>query len=271
MSHKLAKQRRAEGRDRKTLTHQRQLRELVVPKSSFAVVPAHRVVQYLAVREQLDDYLLGDDGLLKILPAAAYERFDPDFRALWCKEMGYHLLPTVELVDWLRSEIGDASAIEICAGAGVLGQALGVPSIDWDVCGRFPAAKACYLGLANPGAAEAIPIIGPRCERIEAMEAIAKYRPQVVFGGYVTQRLYPGEPDWMAGSAFGVEECTLIKCVRKYIVLSTRTTQQDKRIFRQRTRELSPPWLVTRHPDPAAALISVWGKPRANDRRGSAA
>ncbi len=72
MSHKLAKQRRAEGRDRKTLTHQRQLRELVVPKSSFAVVPAHRVVQYLAVREQLDDYLLGDDGLLKILPAAAY-------------------------------------------------------------------------------------------------------------------------------------------------------------------------------------------------------
>lgn len=254
MGHKNAKLRRVEGRDRKTLTNQRQIRQLLTPNSAHAVIPHEAYFEYTANRDRLDEYLLGPDGLLKILPAAAYESIPPHFKALWCKEMGYHLLPTVELVDWLRKEIGAAAAIEICAGSGVLGRALGVPSIDWDVCARFPVAKMFYKIHAH----EATPMIGAHCERIEAMEALAKYRPKVVFGGYITQRVYPGEPDTMPGSMYGVEERALIRCVERYIVISTRTTQCNKRIFRQVHREISPSWLITRHPDPTAPLISIW-------------
>jgi len=204
----------------------------------------------------MDDLLLGEDGLLRVLPAAEYAGIPRPFLMLWAGEMGYHLFPTTELVEWLRQEIGGARAIEICAGAGVLGRALGVRCIDWDVCGRFPEALAHYrLFRQTP------PVIGSHCEKIEALEAVAKYEPEVVFGGYVTQRLHAGDPSHTAASFAGVDERILIECVRKYIVIGSHATHGSKRIWKDRARELSPSWVVSRSPDPADTLIAVWENP----------
>lgn len=256
MGHKRAKQRRRLGTDRRALKEIRDIEGLSRPKSpqtEFELDELRKLAEWLPA---LDENLLGNDGLLRVLPSEGYSAFPRRALQVWAHELGYHLFPTEELVGWLRQEIGGLPAIEICAGAGVLGRALEVPCVDWNVCKRFPAAKAFYQMNGQP-----MPMIGSHCEDIEALEAVAKYRPHVVFGAYITQRVYASEPTTTPGSAYGVDERTLIRVVRKYIAIGQRRLMQDKRIWRQRTQELTPSWLVTRTADPADQLIAVWDNP----------
>lgn len=253
MSGKRAKERRRSGQDRRQVSFQKSLQGLLTPKTHVTKFGPEVLMLYQASRSSLDDLLLGSDGLLRVLPAREYERVPRPLLMLWAMELGYHLLPTQELVDWLRSEVGGGTAIEICAGHGVLGRALGVPCIDWNVARRFPWVAAMYAAQGQP-----TPVVGSHCEELEAMEAVAKYRPDVVFGGYVTQRQYPGEPTTKAGSAYGVDERSLLRHVRKYVVIGSRTTHGGKRIWQDRARDFCPSWVVSRCPDPSDQVIVVW-------------
>lgn len=256
MSGKRAREARRTNQDRKTLSLQQNLESIVRPNGPFTVFDPQLVATYKGVRPQIDDLLLGDDGLLRLLPAAVYHEIPRAFLQIWAFEMGYHLFPTVELAGWLREEIGGAPAIEICAGAGILGRELGVPCIDWDVYHRFTDARLRYDLHRQPS-----PALGPHCEQVEASEAVLKYKPQVVFGGYVTQRVYPGEPTTMAGSVYGVDERAITRCVRKYIVVGSRAVHGGKKIARSMTRSLSPTWVVTRTSKPEDVGIFIWDNP----------
>ena len=256
MSHKNAKRLRKEGQDRRQVNARRDTVNLANPKCPVNLIDGQTHLAYQLVRRQIDDVLIGEDGLLRILPARVYADLPRPFLQIWAGEMGYHLFPTEELVEWIRGEIGGQTAIEICAGAGILGRALGVPCIDWDVCSRFPEVRLLY-DMNRQG----IPMIGPHCEKIEALEAVAKYQPEVVFGGYITQRSLPGDPTSMAGSFAGVDERELIRHVRKYIVVGSLGTHGKKKIWRDRTRDLSPDWIVTRSANPEDQIIAVWENP----------
>lgn len=70
------------------------------------------------------------DGMLQPMPAAFYASRLQVELAAWCVRRGFYCLPTVELIDWLRERIAGESAIEIAAGNGTIGRALGIPITD---------------------------------------------------------------------------------------------------------------------------------------------
>jgi hypothetical protein len=70
------------------------------------------------------------DGKLQVLPAAEFKKFDQELISIFCVKNAFYGLPTMELVEWLKEKIGKRSAIEIGAGNGAFGRALGIPMSD---------------------------------------------------------------------------------------------------------------------------------------------
>lgn len=74
--------------------------------------------------------LLMRDGKLNVLPYDEIKKIPRNDLLYFMAEHGVHTLPTVELIEWLRSEIGIHSAIEIGAGNGAIGRKLSIPITD---------------------------------------------------------------------------------------------------------------------------------------------
>ena len=62
--------------------------------------------------------MLMPDGELIIKPYEFFRGFDPAIIRTFQHFQGIYCLPTQELIDWLRKQIGDQSAIEIGCGVG---------------------------------------------------------------------------------------------------------------------------------------------------------
>lgn len=174
--------------------------------------------------------------------------------AVWCKMAGLHQIVTDELVAFLRDIIGGDSALEICAGRGVLGHALGLRRTDSYLAQTVPAVHAYYESIGERTTA-----LPPEVERLEAYEAVRKHKPAVVVGAWVTHK---GHKDG-DGSPYGVNEKRLFDrhCVKKYVVVGNEATHGDKPLLRRLThRAWYAPWLVTRSLQPDKNVIYVWDK-----------
>lgn len=197
-----------------------------------------------AIIERLDDRL-APAGELLILPAAAYEEIPQQDLVLWCHVRSYWLLPTQELVAWLRAFIGPRSALEICAGFGALGRALSIPRTDSQAHIREPAVRAIFEAMGQRG----IPRYPPDVEPLEACAAVRSHRPDVVVCAWTAQRLIAGDPTRMAGSAVGVDEVDLFRRVEHYVLIGTEANHaRDRKLFRRckPAEILAPPWLWSR-------------------------
>lgn len=206
---------------------------------------------YQAARNAMDQALLGEDGLLRILSVENYVQWPFEFLRLWMHELGYFVLPTVELVAWFRDQIGNRSALEICAGSGVLGRALGVRSIDARIH-KKPLVRAQYAELGQP-----VPCIGQHVEDLEALEAVEKYSPQVVFGTYVTERFRPGDPPSKKASIYGVDESAILRRVETYIVVGSEAVNGGKKIHCVPHQVVRPPGAVSRG-RPGTEVAYIW-------------
>ena len=71
-----------------------------------------------------------DGREMKILPASVWESFSWSEVRMLLHETGVYVVPTEELIDYLDKQIGEYSAIEICAGNGFIGRELGIPVTD---------------------------------------------------------------------------------------------------------------------------------------------
>jgi hypothetical protein len=130
----------------------------------------------------LDAMLLGTDGRMRLRHAAELVRIPTQSLALWCHVRARYGVPSVELVTVLRAIIGDQPALEIGAGMGDLGFHLGIRMTDSALQVTRPEVRL-YYGLLGQ------PTIDPPSdvERIDANEAVKKYRPKVVIASWVTQ------------------------------------------------------------------------------------
>jgi hypothetical protein len=131
--------------------------------------------------------MLDRDGVLRLRPAADYDRMDPDGLRLWCHHNARYGLPTTETVAWLREFIGGRSAVEIGAGHGDLARHLGVPATD-NKCQEFPDVRLLYRAQGQPTIAYPAWV-----EKIDALDAVLEQRPQVVVGSWVTQWIDPSK------------------------------------------------------------------------------
>lgn len=169
---------------------------------------------------------------------------------MWCHRTARYGLVTNELVEWLQAQVGSRKAIEIGAGQGDLGYHLGVHMTDSAVQLR-PDQRLIYATLrqqpTNPP---------PDVERIDAATAVAKHKPDVVIGSWITQRSLNGDE----GFIFGVDEVALISSVETYIRVGNVNVHGRARALALPHREYAFPWLWSRAMDPRLNRIWVWDR-----------
>jgi hypothetical protein len=190
------------------------------------------------------------EGVLRVMPAEFYASRSQDDLMVWCVRRGFYCLPTVELVEFLRAEIGGESAIEIGAGHGALGRALGIPMTDSKMQERADIAEIYRNALQAPIS------YPPDVEKLTALEAVEKYRPRVVIGAWVTHR-YDSKVPERGGNMYGVDESKLLskKWVRRYLFIGHERVCGQKPILSRRHTTYRFPFLFSRASDP---LNVIW-------------
>lgn len=193
------------------------------------------------------------DGWLQPVPSAVYEATEPAARVTWCVKRGLYHLPTLELVETLRRELPDPErAIEIGAGHGALGKALGIRCTD-NRMQEWPDIRRTYEELG-----QAVVTYPPHVEKIAALDAIDKYQPRTVVAAWVTHKYHYLRHD-KGGNMFGVDEPELLlkPSVRRYVFVGHEQTHRNKAILDQSHSVMKPPGMYSRSPVPGD-VVWVW-------------
>jgi hypothetical protein len=209
-------------------------------------------MQYISTPSVIPN-LLDEQNHLKLLPTAELDAIPHDTLRYWCHVNARYGLPTVELIAWLKSYIGDRTAIEIGSGNGDLAHHLGIRATDsWIM--TDPLVARYYQLRRQPVIAYPASV-----EKIEALAAIEKYKPQVVVASWVTQWVDPDQalPPG-SGSVFGVKEDLLVASGVTYIFLGNLGPHHAKRIRQLDHQELTLPFLRSRGIDPSLERVMIW-------------
>ena len=206
--------------------------------------------------QYLNEILLDKNGEIKILPSVELNKIPHNHLMQWAVEKAVYHFPTEELISWLKDMIGSKKAIEIGSGHVALGRYLGVRCTDnysqtkpemqiyYRLCGQTPISPS-----------------REHVEELEALDAVEKYKPEVVFGAYITQKYKSGDEKNKVGSnIYGPDEEALVQQVGTYIHIGNEVIHGDKRILSMPHQKFSFPWLFCRASQPNKNVIYVWNK-----------
>lgn len=201
----------------------------------------------------LERQFLDDSGNLKIVPSGVYSTVNYDHLRLFCHKYGFYCLPTTELIGWLILNMSIGKTIEIGAGNGAVGRALGIPITD-SCAQQNPEVASFYKSLGQPVTHYPRDII-----KVDALTAIRSFRPEVVVACWVTHKYNPNEA-WREGSKWGIEERLVLKKIKKYILIGHEKIHNNKPIMDLPHETFYYPWLWSRAEDAAGNRIYVWTK-----------
>lgn len=187
-----------------------------------------------------------ENGLLKVMPSSFYKSLDENSLKLFMLNHGIYVIPTTELIDWLKENIIE-NAIEIGAGLGTIARELKIPITD-SCMQELPDVKLIY----NMGGQPTIKYPSD-VEKLDYKEAIIKYKPKTVIGCFITHKHKSG---MSTGNMYGVEEEYILKNVQRYINVGNLQTHKDKPILKQKSIEYNFDWLITRSND--QSLNRIW-------------
>jgi len=199
--------------------------------------------------KELNSLLLDNEGLIKAVSPSILKSITSQDLAIWCHSHSIYGIPTPELIDWLKEEIRDKSAIEIGAGKGTFGKILGVPQTDGFIQ-LIPEVRLHYELMKQP-------IIEPHknVQKFEASDAVKHFKPEVVFGSWITQHDYKPIPQ---SSFWGVKEDEILKLVSKYIVIGNEGSHGLKKILSYPHKKYKFDWLYSRSQTKSENIIYVW-------------
>jgi hypothetical protein len=174
------------------------------------------------------DNLLLENNKLKLLSSAELSKIPELELRLWCHQKGVYGLPTLELLEAIKPHLVENKSIEVGGGNGVFGRLLGIPSTD-SMIQNSPEMRVYYAMLQQP-----IVAYGDDVLNYEASAAIEHFKPDVVFGSWVTQYVSPlaPEPPPGGGSFHGLREQEFVSHIKKYIVYGNEAVHGLKEIFR---------------------------------------
>lgn len=184
--------------------------------------------------------ILVKDGAIQPVSFSDIADFPQEVISAFCHAYGIYQIPTTELIDFLSSEIPDSEdAIEIGAGNGCIGRALGIKMTDnkmqlWDNI------KEYYKRVHQP-----IVKYGQDVEEIDANAAVLKYKPKIVVGCWITEKWNPG---MTSGNAWGVEEYKMFgDGIQKYIMVGNSKIHGHKKILSTlHVKKYKFPWILSR-------------------------
>ncbi|MFN9470924.1 hypothetical protein [Acidovorax sp.] len=195
--------------------------------------------------------LLDAEGGLRVLPASDLKGTNAAERLMFGVRHGIYSIPTIELVEYLRERVAGRCAIEIGAGSGVLARALGIPATD-NRQQEEPGLKAYYAQLGQP----TVPY-GEHVERLDASEAVTKYKPEVVIACWVTHRFDPARES-AGGSSSGVDEAAIIAACDEYIFIGNEQVHAHKPIWELPHEKQTPAWLFSRAANGSPDFVATW-------------
>lgn len=206
---------------------------------------------------RLDELLLDGDGRMRALPAAELLAIPEIDLRCWANLRARYVLPTAELVQWLKDRIAGRRAIEIGAGMGDLGRLVGIKMTDSAVQVEQRELLLYYRTMHQTPTDPPSDVV-----RCEALDAIRRCRPQVVVGAFITQKYRDGDSEASIGSSvYGVDEGKLLAHVGEYIHIGATSVHHGKRILKRAHEEMSFPWLVSRVREQSTNRIWIWSRP----------
>lgn len=188
---------------------------------------------------EIEKYALDEAGKLIIKPAAFWAETDRQARMFFMHKHAIYVLPTSELIEWLRCKI-IGHAIEIGAGNGAIGRALNIPITDSKLQ-ETQAVKEHYNLLGTPLIKYPDDVI-----KLDAISAIYKYKPQTVIGAFITHKWVN---NIIQGNYWGVQEEKILKLSKRYLNIGNLDTHKLKPILKRHHEEHNFPWLITRSVD----------------------
>lgn len=199
----------------------------------------------------LESQVLDSDKKLIIKPYSFWKDRNLNERRYFMYVHGIYVLPTTELIEWLRTMI-IGNAIEIGAGNGSIARTLGIPITDSRMQ-ESPEIKFFYQMGGQP------PIeYHNDIEKLDAIEAVRKYEPDTVIGAFITHKY---DAKIGNGNALGVDEIKMMqKIKRRYINIGNKHTHKDKPLLKIPHTEYQFDWLITRSIDQYQNVIFVFDK-----------
>jgi len=198
----------------------------------------------------LNTLLLDDKGFCRVLPARVVNEIDRNSFRLWCGQNAIYLYPTQELIAYLTDFIAGRSAIEVGAGNGHLGNALGIPMTDSGMQTR-PDIIAQYQAMG-----QACTCPPEKVEIIDAVDAVHKYHPQVVVASWLTHKWEPG---MSTGNMYGPDESKIIEMVENYVHIGNDSIHWEKPTWSQPHLKSYHSWIVSRAGAKEQDHIAIWG------------
>lgn len=190
-------------------------------------------------------------GRLRIMPAVYYQGTTGPERSLVCVKHGLYGLPTQELCEWLTEKIAGRLAIEIGAGNGSMAAHIGIKATD-NYMQANERIHALYRLFGQP------PIqYGENVERLEALDAVKKYKPKVVIGSWITHR-YNAQEHWRGGNQYGPDIPAILKLCEEYILIGNEKTHARDPLLSQTHEMIYPPWLFSRVDNYGRDFIAIW-------------
>lgn len=190
--------------------------------------------------KRLEDILLNENGTIRQVSFAELKKFTQNDISVFCWKHAVYQLPTTELIEWLKKEIGDTKAIEIGAGNGCFGRILNIPSTDLMLQKRFDI-KRKYMLSGQP-----LINYGNNVIEMEADKAIEHFKPETVIATWVTQKFSDDWRDTPTGNIDGVNEIGFPKKIKRYIHVGNELTHAQKAILNLPHKEYKFAWLISR-------------------------
>jgi len=196
------------------------------------------------------DKLMRPEGEIIPVPYEEVLKFSIEERRLWMHKNGVYQLITTELVEFLQPLVQSGPAVEICAGAGVLGKALNIDCVDNHLQNR-PDMKAQYQAAGQP----IIPY-GEHVINAEATKWVQENEPEIVIASWLTEKREGG---MSIGAIEGPDEDAIFDVAKVYVHIGNENPHGLKKVLSIPHRVIQAPWLISRNADQSLNKIWIFG------------
>lgn len=198
----------------------------------------------------ISSILLMENNKIKLLPSDHYKKFTWNEFRLFCHNYSRYGIPTIELIDFLKNEVGNRETIEVGSGCGDLGFHLKTRMTD-NKQQKWSWIKKMYEEAQQP-----VIKYPDDVEEIDALDAVKKYKPQVVIGSWITT--YSSNEMPYRSNPNGIKENEILKLVDTLIIIGNSDVHGDKPILKLKHEIIKEPWIVSRAKNPENNCIYIW-------------